>query len=344
MKKKQSSHFALVLPGAIARGAYEAGVIEVMAEQSIQIDRIVATSSGALNGLAYAVGIRSGREKEMAKGLTAIWIENGSWHDSLNFSIWGLLAGRGLSNRDNLLKMMRKLIKPCAGSKKKDVELHIIVTPLNGITATIGEKSATTYEKVIKFSGSDFDTLESLEYVFNVVAAACAFPGLYEPVLIPGLGLCIDGGAVNNAPIKYAIQESGVSCVIMPIPFPALMKPGEWKRGFGLLSHLIEVLINERLFRDLQNAQKLNFKMNQLKALVSDGALSAKQFEKITSIFSIQNVAITEVRPNHHLKSTAFSGLFRKEDRIKLVEQGRKAAFECLVQAAPRKLVGKRSI
>ena len=346
MKKQQQqssqSHYALVLPGAVARGAYEAGVIEVMAEKNIKIDRIVATSSGALNGLAYAVAIRSGCEKEMAKGLAAIWIEYGSWHDSLNFSLWGLISGRGLSNRDNLIKMMRKLIMPCEGSKKKDVELHIIVTPLNGITSQIGKKPATSYEKVIKFTGPDFDTPEKLEYVFNVVAAACAFPGLYKPVSIPGLGLCIDGGTVNNAPIKYAIQESGVTSVIMPIPFPALMKPGEWKRGLGLLSHLIEVLINERLFRDLQNAQKLNLKLKQLKSLVSEGALSQKQFEKITNILSFQSVAITEVRPDHNLKSTSFSGFFHKEDRIRLVEQGRKAALESLVQTSARKAKRKQ--
>ena len=82
MGKSKTSHFALVLPGAVARGAYEAGVIEVLAEQDTRIDRIVATSSGALNGLAYAVGIRSGTEKEIAARLIASWVEDGGWNKS----------------------------------------------------------------------------------------------------------------------------------------------------------------------------------------------------------------------------------------------------------------------
>jgi predicted acylesterase/phospholipase RssA len=46
-------HCALILPGAVAKGAYEAGAIEELTHREIRIDRIVATSSGALNGVAY---------------------------------------------------------------------------------------------------------------------------------------------------------------------------------------------------------------------------------------------------------------------------------------------------
>jgi predicted acylesterase/phospholipase RssA len=233
MSKRASSHFALVLPDAVARGAYEAGVIEVLAGQDTRIDRIVATSSGALNGLAYAVGIRSGREKEMAEKLTASWIKNGGWQDSLSLSPLNLITGRGLSDNSGLLQMMRELIEPCKELKKREVELRILVTPLNGVKGSIGRKPATTYEEIIKFSGPDFDSQEQLEKVFNVVTAACAFPGLFQPVEIEGLGACVDGGNVNNAPIKYALEESDVNRILMPVPFPRVMKPGDWKRGFS---------------------------------------------------------------------------------------------------------------
>ena len=328
--EKSTSHFALVLPGAVARGAYEAGVIEVLADQELQIDRIVATSSGALNGLAYAVGIRSGREKEMAKKLASFWIEKGSWQNSLNVRLWAFIRGRGLSDSSNLLKMMREMIKPCELTKKKDIELRIIVTPLNGVTSAIAETPATTYEQIVKFSGPDFDTLEGLEKVFNVVAAACAFPGLFDPVFVPGLGFCVDGGAVNNAPIRYALDESGINRVIMPVPHSAVMEPRNWKTGFGLLNHLIEILINERLFRDLKSAQSVNQEADQLKALAAEGKISTEQLELIKSVLSIRNVEITEIRPDKGLKSSAFSGFFHKEDRIRLVEQGRQATIETL--------------
>ena len=341
--KKSNCHFALVLPGAVARGAYEAGVIEVLADREIKIDRIVATSSGALNGLAYAVGIRSGREKEMAKELAAFWIENGSWQNSLNISLWSLIKGRGLSNRSNLLRLMHEMIKPCEGTIKKHVELRVIITPLNGVISKIAEKPATTYEHIVKFSGSDFDTIESLEVVFNVVSAACAFPGLFDPVYVPGLGFCVDGGAVNNAPIRYALDESDVNRVIMPVPYPALMAHGDWKKGFKLLNHLIEILINERLFRDLRSAQSVNQEANQLKALVSEGKISNEQLELIKSTLKIRNVEITEVRPEKGLKNSAFSGFFHKEDRIRLVDQGRKATIQTLSKIPDYNPEGKQT-
>lgn len=330
MDKNSNSHFALVLPGAVARGAYEAGVIEVLAEKEIKVDRIVATSSGALNGLAYAAGIRSGREREIAQKLSAAWVEEGGWKDSFDFNVWGLLRGRGVSGRDALLKMMHELVTPCEGEKKREIEFRIIVTPLNGVTSKIAHRPATTYEQVIEFSGKHFDTKEGLKEVFNAVTAACAFPGLFDPVNIPGLGPCVDGGAVNNAPIRYALQDSWVNRVIMPVPFPALMKSGEWKSGFGLLNHLIEILINERLFRDLKLAQNVNREADKLDKLHEDGVITKKQLDEIMKELDIRRVEVTEVRPEHGLKSGAFSGFFHKEDRVNLVQAGRKAALATL--------------
>jgi predicted acylesterase/phospholipase RssA len=343
MDQPTSSHFALILPGAVARGAYEAGVIQVLTEKEINIDRIVATSSGALNGLAYAVGIRNGHEKEMAKLLTASWIENGGWSQTLNFNIWGLLRGRGLSSAAGLLKMMRDMIKPCKNSKKKDVELWIILTPLDGTISKISDRPATTYEKIVKFSGSQFDTPEGLEEVFNVVSAACAFPGLFDPVEVKDLGLCVDGGVVNNAPIKYALLDSTIHRVLIPVPFPALMPSGGWKSGVGLLSHLIEILINERLFRDLKNAQNVNHEADKLQQMVSEQVITTEQMEKIKSVLKIRKVEITEVRPDQGLKSSAFSGFFRKGDRIRLVEQGRKAALETLARIPAHNPTGEQT-
>jgi predicted acylesterase/phospholipase RssA len=325
-----SSHFALVLPGAVARGAYEAGAIEVLAEQDTRIDRIVATSSGALNGLAYAAGIRSGREKEMAARLTESWINDGGWQSSFSLNPLSLIAGRGLSSSAGLMKMMRAMVQPCRNSKKREVEFRVLVTPLNGVIDSIGNRTATTYEHIVKFSGPDFDSEERLERVFKVVAAACAFPGLFRPVEIAGLGACVDGGAVNNAPIRYALEESDVSRVIMPVPYPPVMDAGDWKRGLGLLNHLIAILINERLFRDLKTAHSVNDEADQLRKMVKEGMITQEQFEKIVSVLSIRNIEITEIRPSQSLKSSPFSGFFSQKDRRCLIEAGKKAARETL--------------
>jgi predicted acylesterase/phospholipase RssA len=91
------TEIAIVLPGAIARGGYEAGVIDALISQNVKITRIVATSSGALNGVALASAIRIGQEKEMAKKLLNSWIDDASWKKSFRFRPWGIFTGRGLS-------------------------------------------------------------------------------------------------------------------------------------------------------------------------------------------------------------------------------------------------------
>lgn len=175
------------------------------------------------------------------------------------------------------------------------------------------------------------------------MAAACAFPGLFSPVDIPGLGFCVDGGAVNNAPIKYALEESEVNRIIMPVPFPAVMKPGDWKTGFGLLNHLIEILINERLFRDLKSAQNVNRNADKLKTMQLAGLISEEQVELIMSEFLIRNVEITEVRPDQAGNSSAFAGFFHKKDRKNLIAEGRRATNETLDRVPASNPTGKQT-
>jgi predicted acylesterase/phospholipase RssA len=326
----KKSHRALILPGAVSKGAYEAGVISILAEKDVRIDRIVATSSGALNGVAYAAGIRAGCEKEMAEKLTRAWIELGSWHDALRFSPLDLITGKGLSKRDGLLKMLNSLVIPCSHSKKREVELRIIVASLNGIRGAIGAKPASTYEKVIHFSGADFDTAEGLERIFNATTAACAFPGLFSPVEIEGLGPCFDGGTVNNAPIAYALDEGDISEVIVPVPFTELLPKPVLPRGFRLLNHLVNILINERLYRDLKDAEAVNSTVAALNTLVSSGVLSSAQLQAVNAILHIRKVKITQIRPAQNLGGTVFSGFFHQAERKKYVHEGRKAAIKSL--------------
>jgi predicted acylesterase/phospholipase RssA len=219
------------------------------------------------------------------------------------------------------------MIKPGGDQQKHEIELRIVVTPLNGIEQLNGEKYATTYEKVIEFTGKDFDTQESLDRVFNVVAAACAFPGLFGSVNIAGLGACVDGGVVNNAPIKYAVENSNVGRVIVPVPFPLVMPKTNWGGGFNLLNHLVAILINERLFRDLASARAINGQAAKLKALVQSGSINEDQRNRISSELEIHHTEIVEIRPQKHMNCSPFSPFFFKRERMILVEEGQKAAL-----------------
>ena len=322
-----ASGSALILPGAVAKGAYEAGVISVLAERKVPITRIVATSSGALNAVAYAAGIRAGREEGAAKLLSNAWLDQGSWYDSLHFTPMALLSGKGLSDNRGLLKMLHSLVKPCTGPIRNEIDLAIVVAPLQGLQGAIGDIPATTYEGVLRFSGKDFDSDEGLERIFTATAAACAFPGLFTPVEIPGLGPCIDGGAVNNTPIRYALEDSDINHVIVPVPFPAIVPTPGTLRGAALAEHLLEALINERLYRDLKDAEATNRWIGALEALGTSGALSSEQLEKIKSVLPQRRVRITEIRPDKALDGNLFSGFLSRDLRAHYLEDGRNAAL-----------------
>ena len=122
-----NSRCALILPGAVSKGAFEAGVISVIAEKNIKINHIVATSSGALNGVALAAAIRSGREKEIAKKLLDAWIEGGGWYDTLNFNPINWLRGRGLSGADGLLKNSMILFSPFPIFQKMKLNFELLL-------------------------------------------------------------------------------------------------------------------------------------------------------------------------------------------------------------------------
>src|SRR5207248_7311569 len=76
---------AIILAGGVAKGGFEAGALEILSERGIPVSHIVAASAGALNGVAYAAGVRAGRENEAAQRLTSLWINNGDWAHAFDF-------------------------------------------------------------------------------------------------------------------------------------------------------------------------------------------------------------------------------------------------------------------
>jgi predicted acylesterase/phospholipase RssA len=102
----------VVLSGTVSKGAFEVGALKVLADQGIAVRRIVAVSSGALNGTAYAAGVRARREKAAAEEMATFWQTYGGIRDILHINFLDILSGRGLSDQDKLLAMLRTAVKP----------------------------------------------------------------------------------------------------------------------------------------------------------------------------------------------------------------------------------------
>lgn len=320
---------AIILAGAVAKGSYESGVLKVITKNpNINIKTIVATSSGALNATALAAGITSGKVAQAMDSLVSTWINHGSWHNILEFNLSGIINRQGISNSDRLRRLIKITVEKFVTADLNPIELKIVMTQLSGHTGFINGRPNTTFEAVANFNQTDFYNSTKREAIYTAACASAAFPGLFAPVNVPGFGACYDGGLVNDTPIKYAL-ESHIDRIIVISPFPALSASPDNFKGLDLASRFGDVIVNERLYRDLLNADKVNSIVKKINNMKDAKELSEDQFKKLEAILDHKKeVEIVQIRPKKRLDGNGFSGLFDKSLREAYIEEGIRTAEE----------------
>jgi NTE family protein len=322
---------ALVLAGAVAKGAFEAGVLAVLAERAERISTFVATSAGALNAAVYATGVRYGRERHAGEVLHQLWAEQADWQHVVDFDWRGLLGGRGLSSTTALEGIVERGMQQVAQSAEPsfDVSVQLVTTALRGLVQDAKGRPTTTFEHRIKMTKESFDTVEGRRSVASAAVASAAFPGLFVPVEVPGVGPCVDGGAVNNAPISWAIAD-GAERVIVVTGDPAT-QPAEAKLAWlDLIGKEVDIAINERLFRDLLQARGINQKLSSLDSELERQGLSPEQRASVLGSLGWKPLEIIEIRPSEPLRGNAFSALREPTLRREYLDIGRRAAERAL--------------
>jgi predicted acylesterase/phospholipase RssA len=325
---------ALVLSGGVAKGAFEAGALSVLlgaegaAAAHIDVQRIVATSSGAVNGAFAASVLHAGVEQAEIVRLGTLWIEEASFGQVFEPSLAGILERSGASNEERIVRILRRAIAPAAGVAP--IDLRIVVASLAGTIAPLGGTPATTYERVLAFDGTTFESTEGLEAMFRAVTASAAFPGAFTPVPLELDGRtvpCVDGGAVNNTPLGYALERGAdIDRVFVVSPQPRV--PTETRHdehGFGLITHLADMLVEERLYRDLRNAYESNAALARLAKAVPDEGLRAQVLDAL-GWSGRKPVAIVEIRPGTDLPGGTFDAFFSRDLREQYVASGKAAA------------------
>ncbi len=329
---------ALVLSGAVAKGAFQAGVLEELARARMPIARIVAASAGAMNGAAFAAGLRFGRVELAAEVIVETWLRDATWLRFLRPSLVGLLRG-GVSSTRAVADVVRDGLTRIAPTSPlpapvADIALQLVVAPLLGTSSARGSRAAiegdTTFEYVTEFGGASFDSAEGRHRLVTAVTASAAFPLLFSPVEVEGVGLCVDGGAVNNAPVSYGLDSPEVTRVIVVTDSPRRLHDDEPPRGLDIIGRLAEMLVNERLFRDLAQSQKANEKLARIQALADQWGLSLEQRAELERAIGWRAVDLVQIRPDRPLEGTSFSGLHDRNLRARYIEQGRIAAARVL--------------
>jgi NTE family protein len=329
---------AVVVGGAVSKGAFAAGALAHLTlrlrSERTPIHALVGTSSGALNATVVACGVRAGTAVGAAKRLVRLWRDRGGLLDVADLDAASALRLRGASGPDRVLRLLEEACPaPPGRGRGTPVALRIVVAPLAG---TGGPRTA--FEAVARFDGADLDDRVRRAEALRAAAASAAFPFAFEPVEVEGLGPCVDGGLVDNTPVGEAIaahEEVGAVYVISADPADASIPPARAARlgGVALGVRLAEMVVNERLVRDLAEARAVNRWIGVLDRLGSEGRLDASARRRIVEgLFpgrdagSFRRVDVVEIRPERALEGGAFGGFFRRGLRRAWLRAGWEAA------------------
>lgn len=181
----------LALGGGGTLGGAHIGVLQVLHERGIAPWMIAGTSSGALVGAAYAMGIDPYRLEELLVGIR--------WTDVARFP---RRPGAGLLDSEALRGSVTELIGG-------DVAIEDMPMPFVAVATDLASRRARVFDR-----GSLIDALR----------ASIAVPGVFRPVRIDGRRLA-DGGLIANLPLQAAI-DMGASPIIAVRVAPEWDVPG----------------------------------------------------------------------------------------------------------------------
>ncbi|MGB2683438.1 MAG: patatin-like phospholipase family protein [Olleya sp.] len=199
----------LVLSGGGAKGFAHIGVLKVVDSLGIRVDYIAGTSMGAIIGSLYASGYSGKQLDSIFKGVNFDDILNDNiprsakstyereiserYAITLPFDHLKVKLPTALSKGQNTFNLLTKLLLHVSSEddfSKLPIPFFCIATDVE------------TGQQVILDKGN----------LPQAVKASGAFPSLFQPVDIDGK-LLIDGGVVNNYPIKE-LKAKGMDIII----------------------------------------------------------------------------------------------------------------------------------
>lgn len=173
----RSLGIGLALGGGFARGFAHLGVLRVLEAERIPITCIAGTSVGSILGAAYASGAPLDR---IIDACLKVRLKD--------FSRWSL-SRMGLASNERMGELIRKWFRALRFEQMR-IPLAVVATDLG------------TGEPHVFRSGE----------VVDAVRASCAYPGMFQPVML-GSRCLADGGLVAPVPTQ-AVAAMGASCVV----------------------------------------------------------------------------------------------------------------------------------
>jgi NTE family protein len=229
---RTSPRTAFVLSGGASLGALQVGMLRALYEHGITPDLLVGTSVGALNAAFIA-----SRPPTLAtaRELERVWCRIDR-ADAFPVSLRTMVGGIA-GQRDHLV--------PARGLRQI-VQRHVELDDLA--------------DAAIPLSVVAFDVRAGSEAVLcegpavDAVVASCSIPGVFPPVPIDGR-LLIDGGVVNNTPIRQAIDLGAERVYVLPTQGAPCAPPAPPRTALDAAIYALGLLVGSRLEADIARYQ-----------------------------------------------------------------------------------------
>lgn len=237
---------ALVLSGGGAKGAFQAGALEVLHGHGIKYQSIAGVSVGALNGIM----ISAGRIDRLLKIWKIIQEEDiYSKRSVLSLGVHYLLYRIGLKSppksiysNEPLLHLLRE--------EFSNIELK---TPIH-----IGRVNLQTGEYINQIDP------EHASFALQVLAST-AIPVIWEPVKLDNQ-LLVDGGIRNTTPLRDVIDDDPDKIIIITTsPLDEFNKEDGIKDIIEIAERSLSIMMNEIFIEDIKQCIRINSLVRQAK-------------------------------------------------------------------------------
>jgi NTE family protein len=224
----RSPRTAFVLSGGASLGALQVGMLRALYEDGIIPDLLVGTSVGALNAAFIA-----SRPPTLAtaRELERVWyrIERA---DAFPVSLRTMVGGMA-GQRDHLVP---------AHGLRRIVQRHVELDDLGdaAIPLSVVTFDVTTGSETVLCEGPAVDA----------IVASCSIPGIFPPVPIDGRML-VDGGVVNNTPIRHAIELGAERIYVLATQGAPCAQPTPPRTALDAAIYALGLLVGSRLEADI---------------------------------------------------------------------------------------------
>jgi NTE family protein len=287
----------LVLSGGGARGLAHVGVLEVLEELRIPVDRIAGTSMGAIVGGLYASGLPSDSLRSLVQGIDwELLLSDTPPRSSLAFhrraeerrypveleigiTKAGLALPGGLIAGQDMGLLLRRHSLPVATVE----DFSRLPIPFAAVATDI-----ETGERVVLDRG---DLVEAMR-------ASMAIPVVFSPVEREGR-ILVDGGLVDNLPVELA-REMGADVVIAIDASPPLLDRERLRTVLGISEQVVNFLGRQDLPREMASADvaiDLGFEdvgifdFREADSIIAKGSAVARDSARALSAWSMSETA-----------------------------------------------------